>query len=178
MSGVRIVRRLSGSLQSLCAARRSVVPLSQIDQLPSASRDPFHSALVHNRTSTAEYAEACRSFHSESTSKESKTAGAIGAWFLAGAAPLCFLSTAAAAKEKAPVDLPGEVVLYQYEACPFCNKVKAYLDYRSIPYRIVEVNPLGKKELKWSQYKKVPVIVVDNEQLNDSTGTGAVRSSA
>jgi microsomal prostaglandin-E synthase 2 len=35
----------------------------------------------------------------------------------------------------------------------------------------VEVNPLGKKEIKWSEYKKVPVLVVDGEQLNDSTGT-------
>jgi microsomal prostaglandin-E synthase 2 len=33
----------------------------------------------------------------------------------------------------------------------------------------VEVNPLGKKEIKWSEYKKVPVLVVDGEQLNDST---------
>ena len=30
---------------------------------------------------------------------------------------------------------------------------------------------MGKKELKWSEYKKVPVLVVDGEQMNDSTGT-------
>lgn len=30
---------------------------------------------------------------------------------------------------------------------------------------------MGKKELKWSNYKKVPVLVVDGEQMNDSTGT-------
>lgn len=29
---------------------------------------------------------------------------------------------------------------------------------------------MGKKELKWSDYKKVPVLVVDGEQMNDSTG--------
>jgi hypothetical protein len=33
----------------------------------------------------------------------------------------------------------------------------------------VEVNPLTKGELKWSQYKKVPVVVLDGEQLNDSS---------
>ncbi|KAL3688892.1 hypothetical protein R1sor_015201 [Riccia sorocarpa] len=77
---------------------------------------------------------------------------------------------AALAKERVIADrLPKEVVLYQYEACPFCNKVKAFLDYRDIPYQVVEVNPVGKKELKWSDYKKVPVVVVDGEQLNDST---------
>ena len=103
-----------------------------------------------------------------------------------------------------------EVVLYQYATCPFCNKVrrewlrhvawwsrdaplqlKAFLDYHKIPYKVVEVNPLTKKELKWSTYGKVsaaarcllcsaaclglrhhaqvPVLVVDGEQLNDSS---------
>ena len=47
----------------------------------------------------------------------------------------------------------------------------AFLDYHDIPYKVVEVNPMGKKELKWSDYKKVPVLVVDGEQMNDSTGT-------
>ncbi|KAL4857532.1 Prostaglandin E synthase 2 [Chlorella vulgaris] len=65
--------------------------------------------------------------------------------------------------------LPKELVLYQYEVCPFCCKVKAFLDYHKIPYRCVEVNPLTKGEIKWSQYKKVPVIVVDGEQVNDSS---------
>lgn len=65
--------------------------------------------------------------------------------------------------------MPKEVVLYQYEACPFCNKVKAYLDYYDIPYKVVEVNPISKKEIKWSDYKKVPILTVDGEQLVDSS---------
>ncbi|KAK6925298.1 Glutathione S-transferase, N-terminal [Dillenia turbinata] len=74
------------------------------------------------------------------------------------------------AKEPPPPQLiPEEVVLYQYEACPFCNKVKAFLDYYDIPYKVVEVNPLSKKEIKWSDYKKVPILVVDGEQLVDSS---------
>ncbi len=28
--------------------------------------------------------------------------------------------------------MPKEVVLYQYEVCPFCNKVKAILDYHKV----------------------------------------------
>ncbi|KAG1354158.1 prostaglandin E synthase 2 [Cocos nucifera] len=80
------------------------------------------------------------------------------------------LVTAAEAKEPLSPDLlPKDVVLYQYEACPFCNKVKAFLDYYDIPYKIVEVNPLSKKEIKWSDYKKVPILVVDGEQLVDSS---------
>ncbi|GAV56714.1 GST_C domain-containing protein/GST_N_3 domain-containing protein [Cephalotus follicularis] len=64
---------------------------------------------------------------------------------------------------------PKEVVLYQYEACPFCNKVKAFLDYNKIPYQVVEVNPISKKEIKWSDYKKVPILTVDGEQMVDSS---------
>jgi hypothetical protein len=79
-----------------------------------------------------------------------------------------------------------EIVLYQYEVCPFCNKartatvvpcdvcpssrvklqltpqppafrcqLRAFLDFHQIPYKVVEVNPLTKKELKWSAYTKV-----------------------
>ncbi|CAI9116958.1 OLC1v1018257C1 [Oldenlandia corymbosa var. corymbosa] len=64
---------------------------------------------------------------------------------------------------------PKDVVLYQYEACPFCNKVKAFLDYYDIPYKVVEVNPISKKEIKWSDYKKVPILMVDGEQMVNSS---------
>lgn len=74
------------------------------------------------------------------------------------------------AKEPLNPDLsPKEVVLYQYESCPFCNKVKAFLDYYDVPYKVVEVNPLSKKEIKWSDYKKVPILMVDGETLQDSS---------
>ncbi|CAL9752228.1 unnamed protein product [Musa acuminata subsp. burmannicoides] len=80
------------------------------------------------------------------------------------------LVTAAEAKEPpSPELIPKDVVLYQYEACPFCNKVKAFLDYHDVPYKVVEVNPLSKKEIKWSDYKKVPILVVDGEQLIESS---------
>ncbi|CAO2203793.1 unnamed protein product [Urochloa humidicola] len=86
---------------------------------------------------------------------------------------LTFATVAAAeakAKERPPTDLlPQNVVLYQYQACPFCNKVRAFLDYHDIPYKVVEVNPLSKKEIKWSDYKKVPILTVDGEQLVDSS---------
>lgn len=67
-----------------------------------------------------------------------------------------------------------EIVLYQYEVCPFCNKVRAYLDYHDIKYSVVEVDPLRKTELKVlddKEYRKVPIAVVDGEQVN---GSGAV----
>ena len=47
----------------------------------------------------------------------------------------------------------------------------AFLDYHDIPYKVVEVNPMNKKEIKWSDYKKVPILMVDGEQMVDSSGS-------
>jgi microsomal prostaglandin-E synthase 2 len=60
-------------------------------------------------------------------------------------------------------------VLYQYESCPFCNKVRAYLDWRRIPYTVVEVDPLLKRALAFSEYKKVPLAVIDGAATGDSS---------
>lgn len=63
-----------------------------------------------------------------------------------------------------------KLVLYQYKTCPFCSKVRAFLDYHGLPYEIIEVNPVMRKEIKWSTYRKVPILMVDSEvQLNDSS---------
>jgi len=51
----------------------------------------------------------------------------------------------------------------------YLDTYAAFLDYHDLPYKIVEVNPLGKKEIKWSDYKKVPILMVDGKQLNDSS---------
>ena len=66
-------------------------------------------------------------------------------------------------------ELPRELVLYQYEVCPWCCKVKAVLDFYDIPYKVVEVHPMYKKELKRvSSHKKVPVLFFDDVQVNES----------
>ncbi|KAM9547091.1 prostaglandin E synthase 2-like [Salvelinus alpinus] len=63
-----------------------------------------------------------------------------------------------------------KLTLYQYKACPFCSKVRTFLDYHGLPYEIVEVNPVMRKEIKWSTYRKVPIVMVnDDVQLNDSS---------
>ena len=60
--------------------------------------------------------------------------------------------------------------MFQYKICPFCNRVKAVLDYLRIPYKVVEVNPLTKGEISFSKdYKKVPIVVFDGLQVNDSS---------
>ncbi|KAK6306544.1 hypothetical protein J4Q44_G00234690 [Coregonus suidteri] len=71
---------------------------------------------------------------------------------------------------KAYSDGDLKLTLYQYKTCPFCSKVRAFLDYHRLPYEIVEVNPVMRKEIKWSIYRKVPILMVnDDVQLNDSS---------
>lgn len=55
------------------------------------------------------------------------------------------------------------ITLYQYETCPFCCKVRTFLDYYGIEYTKVEVHPIFKREIDFSNYKKVPIIIVDDE---------------
>jgi len=63
-----------------------------------------------------------------------------------------------------------KLTLYQYQSCPFCCKVRAYLDYHGFSYDIVEVNSVWRSEIRWSKYKKVPIVVCDS----DDPGTSLV----
>lgn len=38
--------------------------------------------------------------------------------------------------------LPKEITLYQYEVCPFCNKVRAFLDYHKVSFW--DLSPLSR----------------------------------
>lgn len=61
-----------------------------------------------------------------------------------------------------------DIKLYQFEICPFCNQVKALLDYARLPYQTVEVLHVNKKkQIDFSkQYKQVPILVVNGQQYN------------
>ncbi|KAM6169490.1 prostaglandin E synthase 2 [Rhynchocyon petersi] len=65
------------------------------------------------------------------------------------------------------------LTLYQYKTCPFCSKVRAFLDFHALPYQIVEVNPVRRAEIKFSSYRKVPILLAQEgdslQQLNDSS---------
>ncbi|CAH1785809.1 unnamed protein product, partial [Owenia fusiformis] len=68
-----------------------------------------------------------------------------------------------------------KLTLYQYQTCPFCCKVRAYLDYHGFSYDVIEVNSVWRTQTKWSKYKKVPVLVCEGKdidgyvQINDSS---------
>lgn len=62
-----------------------------------------------------------------------------------------------------------KITIYQYEACPFSHKVKAFLKYQKLDFNKVEVNPMSKAEISFSKdYKKVPIAIIDGEQVNNS----------
>jgi len=66
-----------------------------------------------------------------------------------------------------------KITLFQYQTCPFCCKARAFLDYFGLAYDVIEVNSVLRKEVKWSKYKKVPIVVVEFGdkviQVNDSS---------
>ncbi len=67
------------------------------------------------------------------------------------------------------IDQKPEIILYQYKICPFCNRVKALLEYSNLPFKSVEVNPLTKSEISFSKdHKKVPIAKINGEVVVDS----------
>uniref|UniRef100_A0A8C1DWW7 Prostaglandin E synthase 2-like n=1 Tax=Cyprinus carpio carpio TaxID=630221 RepID=A0A8C1DWW7_CYPCA len=65
-----------------------------------------------------------------------------------------------------------KLTLYQYKTCPFCSKVRAFLDYHGLPYEIVEVNPVMRQEIKWSTYRKVPILMVNGTLMKAKNDRG------
>lgn len=61
--------------------------------------------------------------------------------------------------------------LFQYAACPFCNKVRSTLKYKGIDFETIEVHPLNNKEISFSpDYQSVPIYIdSQGKQVNDST---------
>eukprot|EP00759_Apiculatamorpha_spiralis_P026010 PhF_6_TR29211/c0_g1_i1/m.42738/K05309/PTGES2; microsomal prostaglandin-E synthase 2 len=57
------------------------------------------------------------------------------------------------------------VVLYRYSTCPFCGKVKAFLDLHKIPHDCVEVEPIFKSEIQTHGYFKVPQLRFNAKML-------------
>lgn len=54
--------------------------------------------------------------------------------------------------------------------CPFCCKLKAFLNWKKIAFSATDVNPLTKSEIAFSKdYKKVPIVLHNGHQINDSS---------
>jgi len=59
------------------------------------------------------------------------------------------------------------VVLYEYSYSPSCGQVRAYLDYRAIPYTRVEVNPITKSQIApYKTTREIPIAVINGEVVD------------
>uniref|UniRef100_A0A8D8FHD6 Prostaglandin E synthase 2 n=1 Tax=Culex pipiens TaxID=7175 RepID=A0A8D8FHD6_CULPI len=82
-----------------------------------------------------------------------------------------------------PKDDSGlELVLFQFQTCPFCCKVRSFLDYSGLSYSVVEVDAVLRQGIKWSDTKKVPIMLARTKsgryvQLTDSSMIVSVLSS-
>ncbi|KAF1743154.1 hypothetical protein MXB_5310 [Myxobolus squamalis] len=61
------------------------------------------------------------------------------------------------------------IQLFQFNFCPFCVKVRKYLNLNKIKFNKVEVNMRSKIELNFTKYRKVPVALINNTQVLDSS---------
>lgn len=52
--------------------------------------------------------------------------------------------------------------------------MRAFLDYHGLPYEIVEVNPVMRQEIKWSTYRKVPILMVNEDVVSDNAIMGSM----
>lgn len=90
-----------------------------------------------------------------------------------------------------------DLVLFQYQTCPFCCKVsvttkrkfalrvnvlqysvpsqvRAFLDSQGFSYSVIEVDAVLRQSIKWSKYKKVPMLLAKRKdgkyvQLTESS---------
>lgn len=74
-----------------------------------------------------------------------------------------------------PKDNSGlDITLFQFQTCPFCCKVRAFLDYMGISYKVVEVDAVLRQDIKWAAQKKVPMVLIRQRdgryvQMSDSS---------
>lgn len=57
------------------------------------------------------------------------------------------------------------LVLHQFTTCPFCNRVKVFLDCNQVPFTTVEVDPISKREIAGRPYQKLPQLTIDPSVL-------------
>ncbi|KXJ77047.1 hypothetical protein RP20_CCG008433 [Aedes albopictus] len=82
-----------------------------------------------------------------------------------------------------PKDDSGlELVLFQFQTCPFCCKVRSFLDHSGLSYSVVEVDAVLRQDIKWSSTKKVPIVLAKTRsgkyvQLMDSSMIVSVLAS-
>jgi glutaredoxin len=67
-----------------------------------------------------------------------------------------------------------KIILYQFESCPFCEKVRQHLIKKNLQFEKVEVprdreNPIRKELFAKSKVPTVPVIKIDGKYIGESS---------
>ena len=60
------------------------------------------------------------------------------------------------------------IKLYQYEMCPYCDKVRKKMEELGVKYERVEVDPMNKPEAVVNTGGTVPVIDDEGMVMNES----------
>lgn len=129
----------------------STVPIARCGLLPSPLHAPtaqqqtaaphHHRMLLHTSAAAADASTPVATAPSMASRATSPAWGALLGFAAAAAATATTIATASEAPAAAqdpyapPTELhgmPTSLVLYQYEVCPFCCKVKAFLDYYNV----------------------------------------------
>ena len=114
------------------------------------------------RTATSLRAVAPSACENAAYAKQNGRKAAFGLLSIVGGASVTAFGIAKRFTTQAEAAGAPKFTLYQYQVCPFCNKAQAYLEFSGVPHKRVEVNPLSKKEIKFSDYKMVPFMIVED----------------
>ena len=64
------------------------------------------------------------------------------------------------------------IKLFSYPTSPYAQKVGCYLKYKQLDYQFVPVNPLSNEQIRFTQQRQVPVLMIDDEWRKDSSKLG------
>lgn len=60
-------------------------------------------------------------------------------------------------------DFPLKIHVYQYESCPYCAQIRAYLDYFGFSYTLTEVDAYEKAELSaFTKARMLPIVSIED----------------
>jgi len=59
---------------------------------------------------------------------------------------------------------PLKITLYQFDRCPYCEQVRAYLDFFGFNYEVVDVDPKSKREVKaFTKQVALPICLLEDD---------------
>ncbi len=62
-------------------------------------------------------------------------------------------------------NFPLTLHVYQYESCPYCSQIRAYLDYFGFNYYLTEVDSYSKHEIiKFTKARTLPIVVIQDKK--------------